>query len=588
MNSTSMRIVRLLPLVFVAALAGCGGGKNSVPDPSMGTLEAGKAQGVHFETATQSGVTDANGNFTYFPGESVTFSIGGVQLGAVPGAARISLFTLAGMTPPPTELALRRDLDRAMRLPTPLTRAMNIASLLIALDLDGNPDNGLDLASRANDLANKQIDLGLGLFAFRNRLDRLAPNLTRNIPMWRALTYLYQSANVTVPAHAPIRYDNTVAPGLLQSTTVTYHVNGAISGEVTEPGPLIFFAESRSTFTYDAMGRLLSLVAETLGSPFQSPSTFRVSNTYDARGNRIAGFQEREVNPGTLVSRTSFAGVADAWGHIPESTSTEDWNGDGVVDFRSTATETFDERGNSVASSFLADENADGVIESRSLFTRTLDANDRVRAEDYEADSNGDGVVDLRSSTTYEDDAPRSIVRTALTDDDADGDIDDRDIIRWTYDAAGNNVLVSSLSDRGTDGTTYNSAEIRMTYDGEHRQLSRVVSNDFEGDGIPDQTDQSTFVYDGSGNLLSATRDSDGSIPFGPAHLIVGYEYGTSGERTTFRSRADVDGDGVFETDSNTIFTNQEFADGVGLLAHQYFEGTANYADGIPIGFVAQ
>jgi hypothetical protein len=585
MKPDSMRNLRLLPFLCVAALAACGGGKKAAPEPSTGVLE-GKVLGVHYQTATQFGVTDGNGTFTYMPGETVTFSIGAVQLGAVPGAARISLFTLAGETAPTTELALRRDLDRAIHLRTPLTRAMNLARLLIALDSDGNPDNGFDIAGRTADLANKPIDLGLGLFEFATRLDRLAPDLTRNIPTSRTLTQLYQSAQITVPAHAPTRYDNTFGPGLTLSTTVTYHANGAISEESTEPGtlvpgiPVLVSGVSHAGYTYDALGRSLSVVSESLGNLFQLPSTFRSSSTYDLRGNRIGTVVEREQDPDTLMNRTTFSGTADAYGHFPESTTTVDSNGDGVVDARNTATETFDERGNSTAGTFRTDTNADGVVDSSYQFTRTFEANNLPRTEAYEYDTNGDGVVDERSVTTFAEEAPRSFVTTVLTDYDADGEIDNRDVTRWTFDEAGDNVLATVHYDHGTDGTLYGSAEFRMTYDTEHRLLSRVRTNDYEGDGITDQTDVSTYVYDGVGNLLSVTQDSDGGFSFWPAHQRVAYEYGPDGERTAFSSTLDLNGDGVFESSSTTNFTQQVFTDGVGLIAHQYFEGAAVYVDG--------
>jgi hypothetical protein len=39
----------------------------------------------------------------------------------------------------------------------------------------------------------------------------------------------------------------------------------------------------------------------------------------------------------------------------------------------------------------------------------------------------------------------------------------------------------------------------------------------------------------------------------------------------------------VFESNSTTSFIHQEFSDGVGLIAHQFFEDAANYVDGVSI-----
>ena len=73
-------------------------------------------------------------------------------------------------------------------------------------------------------------------------------------------------------------------------------------------------------------------------------------------------------------------------------------------------------------------------------------------------------------------------------------------------------------------------------------------------------------------SLLCALRFA--AAPFGIAQQLVTYEYGTSGERTSWRSRLDIDGDGVFEFDFNTQVTSQEFTDGVLMLGYQYFEGS--------------
>jgi hypothetical protein len=582
MKCSPLRCVRFVPLACAFTLAGCGGGHDAAPDPLSGTLEAGKAMGVHFETSTQSGATDANGTFTYLPGETVTFSIGGLQLGSAPGAARISLFTLAGMTPPTTELGLRRELERAGRLATPLTRTMNISRLLIALDTDGNPDNGIDLTGRVSELASKHIDLGLGLFACAARIDRLAPNLTRNIPMSRALMHAYQSANLKVAAHAPTRYEDSFGPGVQRSTTVTYFASGAISEELNESGPLILGGVSRITYAFDGMGRFLSVVAETLDGPFQSsiPTIFRASNTYDSRGNLVGEVTEQALTGGSLVRRTAVSAMADTWGHLSPSTDSEDSNGDGIVDVVYTTLRSFDERGNPASTTYLTDTNADGTVDSSHWFTDKFDANDRVQTELYTADSNGDGVIDLRSSTAYERDSPSSLVRTVLVDWENDGVIDERDITRWVYDAAGNNVLINEHRDRGTDGTTFSSSQDRMSYDDDRRLLSRVATTDYEADGLIDQTDQTTYMYDGIGNLLKASLDYDLAFQAVPNHQELDFEYGVSGEPTATRTRVDFDGDGVFESVSTSQITSQEVSDGVGIIAHQYFEGARDYVDG--------
>src|SRR5690349_408883 len=122
----------LTVLIFPFVIAGCGGSDDKPVAELTGKLQGGSIQGVAWRTPTRSGVTDAGGRFAYLPGESVTFSLGPIELGTAPGSSDMTLFTLAGVTPPTTERALRRELDRAMRTGTPFTHAINLDLLLLA------------------------------------------------------------------------------------------------------------------------------------------------------------------------------------------------------------------------------------------------------------------------------------------------------------------------------------------------------------------------------------------------------------------------------------------------------------------------
>jgi hypothetical protein len=472
--------MRRLPVFLILgglaalALAGCGGGgSGGKAEAATGILQAGGAKGVQYDTPTQSGTTDANGTFGYLPGETVAFSIGGVQLGAVPGTAKISLFTLAGLTPPASERVLRRELERATRRPTPLVRAMNLARLLIALDADNNPDNGIDVSGRAADLAGKQIDLGLGLSGFTEKLDRLAPNMTRNIPTARTLVFAYQASNLTVATHGPVRYDNIPAVSFQHGSTIAYLPNGARSREDSLPD-VLGLSGSSTTYSYDALGRLtgrrsgsqLDPAARVLGSSTSA-------STYDVRGNLVETVIEQQFF-GVPASRTVNSGSADARGLFPEKTFTVDTDGDGDVDSRQVTQTTFDARGNPVSSSTSFDDDNNGAIDSRYAFTDTFDANDHPRTEIFDSDSNADGVIDLRALTTYTQENPRSLVRVTTQDEGVDGVIDDRSTTRWRYDAAGNNTSIVFLDERGPEFTVYGTGEFTMTYDGDNRLLTEV------------------------------------------------------------------------------------------------------------------
>ncbi|HEY6124762.1 MAG TPA: hypothetical protein VIV63_08930, partial [Steroidobacteraceae bacterium] len=144
-------------LIWAATLllAGCGSGgdEDQTADELSGEFQAGGVSGLRYVTPTRSGVTDGAGTFKYLAGETVTFSVGGITLGHAPGSSGITPFTLAGMTPPTTEAALRRELDRASRTTSHFVRATNMMRLLLALVADSNPANGIDLRGRDAALA---------------------------------------------------------------------------------------------------------------------------------------------------------------------------------------------------------------------------------------------------------------------------------------------------------------------------------------------------------------------------------------------------------------------------------------------------
>ncbi|MGD8583361.1 MAG: family 16 glycosylhydrolase, partial [Gammaproteobacteria bacterium] len=70
-----------------------------------GVLLDSPVEGVTFQTATQSGVTNAMGEFKYQAGETITFSLGDIVLGTVKGAAIITPVELTGSFDPTNQAA---------------------------------------------------------------------------------------------------------------------------------------------------------------------------------------------------------------------------------------------------------------------------------------------------------------------------------------------------------------------------------------------------------------------------------------------------------------------------------------------------
>lgn len=146
----------LVSLLLVACSGGGGGdskpGVTPTPGPLLtGVLTDAVVSGVFYQTETQSGLTNDNGQYNYEAGETVTFSIGDTRLGTVVAGPVITPLTLAGATDVTDQ------------------QVTNIVRLLMTLDVDGNPDNGITITENTRDAANGvTIDFNVPTMDFTN------------------------------------------------------------------------------------------------------------------------------------------------------------------------------------------------------------------------------------------------------------------------------------------------------------------------------------------------------------------------------------------------------------------------------------
>jgi hypothetical protein len=157
-----------LTAALLLTLTACGGGGDSTTATatatetvSTGVFIDSAVEGLQYETATRSGTTNSLGEYDYLAGETVTFSIGGIVLGS----------TIAG--PVVTPLSLVPDATSATN---PVVT--NIVRLLLSLDSDGDPDNGITISSEvttaANDLA---VDFSVADLSADDGITRLLNNI---------------------------------------------------------------------------------------------------------------------------------------------------------------------------------------------------------------------------------------------------------------------------------------------------------------------------------------------------------------------------------------------------------------------------
>lgn len=134
------QFMKLFLSVAVCAIlvAGCGSSSSTsndaVGDPQgavlTGVLLDSAVEGMSFNTATQSGVTNALGEFQYINGENVTFSLGDL---AFPTASASETVTPLDMT---SSGSIYDNL------------VVNTVVLLQSLDVDANPSNGITISEQ--------------------------------------------------------------------------------------------------------------------------------------------------------------------------------------------------------------------------------------------------------------------------------------------------------------------------------------------------------------------------------------------------------------------------------------------------------
>jgi len=134
-------------IISIFLLTACGGGSDGSGELKTGQFFDSPVSGLAYETSSGlSGTTGPNGEFQYRDGETVTFKLGKTVLGSARGSSRITPFDLFFITPPLgseflEELGHLFDSQPA----NAFEHTVNMLIFLQSLDVDDNPDNGIDI-----------------------------------------------------------------------------------------------------------------------------------------------------------------------------------------------------------------------------------------------------------------------------------------------------------------------------------------------------------------------------------------------------------------------------------------------------------
>lgn len=223
-------------LCLTFALTGCGGGSGGgssndgggAPNPDAGgekqvqTGSVNGLSGVAYTTDTQSGVLDANGNFSYLAGETINLTLGGITIGSAQANANLLLTDFFG-TLPTTAAEFRTQMrivdqgkeryqvlegerNYAMSVESDLHKATNLLSILMGMDSDKDISNGLDLAtgqwnSKLANVSNRDLTLHYHMLdqTESHSLARLQHQHEFALAtVADAVDYLYELANITI------------------------------------------------------------------------------------------------------------------------------------------------------------------------------------------------------------------------------------------------------------------------------------------------------------------------------------------------------------------------------------------------------
>lgn len=452
-------------------------------DVFCGELRFGRVTGLAFATETLSGLTDTQGTFRYRAGETVTFAIGGTTLGSAAAAPFVSLFDLVGIAPPSTEASLRAELHDDLDV-TAFDRVANTATLLLSLDRDLNPRDGVELEGWDTTLADETIPLDAPLYHFgRRSLDRVGRRygVHRTVLVATSLAHLYDAIDVVVPAHV----------------RTAWHSIGGIS-------------EARSRYEHDALGRAVAR----FDVDEQGVDIWAERVAYDSVGRVLEHRTEMPVEEGWRIV-TIEANAYDAFGRVVVASNTADWDFDGVFDQRVRGSYFYDTRGNRTNElvSFL-----DGrVTEAVSTFDALGNLVMRTDEDDVRD-------LDAVSVRTYDD--AGDLVRDVLTSRGPGGTVRVEHV--YVYASAGR--VATHVTDTDIDGDTVVDQHSERTYTYAPEGWLRLSVEHF-AIGTSNET-RATRTLDAEGRPL-VERTERG--PMLRNHDVSERTYAANGERIAWR-----------------------------------------------------
>lgn len=193
-------------VTMIVSLFGCGGSDNNSAGSSGDNVLTGRfldsaVSGLSYRTTSQSGTTNANGEFKYLAGEMVVFGLGDLEFPAVTAAQIITPLELAGV----------EDINNV--------GVVNMARLLQSLDKDCDPNNGITIGGEALLAA-----AGMSLNFEDEDFDSLVADLVANAGQENSI------CKTLIPANQAIAHLQNTLNGLNDQNTPP--IGGGLAGKI--------------------------------------------------------------------------------------------------------------------------------------------------------------------------------------------------------------------------------------------------------------------------------------------------------------------------------------------------------------------
>jgi len=484
--------------------------------------------GVDYTTTSGlGGVTDSSGRFYYNPGDQVSFTIGGISLGSVTGAAKLTPVEVMGASG------------------TADQKVINLSRLLQTLDADGDPSNGISINdSTKTTLAAKSVNFDVSVEAFDNATKSVTAAVGKTmVTATRAIKHLHSTLNdqglsSKVASDADLQ---SVSSELDNFTTV------AANFTVSENATALTEASGSShtdTFTVvlasEPVGNVVfSVVPSDASEVSSSPSslTFSPDNWSTAQTVTLTGTDD-EISDGTISSAVTVG--------INES-QTKDSEYDKL-------------KSHSISATTSDDEGIPSVTLTAAIVSLVEDEETLTLTVNMSLASGVDTTVDFTTSGTAERDADYSITPDPLIipSGSKQGTVTVKSINDEIDDDAETIIIgVGAGSISNSVGTTNNIQDVTLTISDDDTagfQLSKTTAAVTESG----TKDTFTVVLDSKPThdvIVTLTSDDTGEATVSPDNLTFTSENWNTAQTVTITGVAD-DQDDENATSTITVSVN--------------------------------